>query len=613
MIKAFRVVLLTLVFISPIVCNAQAQQNDSLQQAQQDSSLEQQSDESINLLVIADSIQQADSLAENLLLEQINNLKARDASKKAELLARVDSLKKAQKLSAERVKAQVDSLRKSTKGVPVVLEKDTLFYIYAKLGPFTPSVRAESISKKLLKLCTDNTFDSANITLFKGEDSYDIIYQDLFILSITARDAFWLDKTPQAVAQAYQKNIVKSILDYKERNSLKQTLTRFGLLVLVLLIFFFGIKYLNKAFTVINRFLLLKSGKYINRVRIKNYDFLSQEQGENILRFLLKIFKWVSIAFLIYIALPIVFSIFPSTKGIAGELFGYILNPLKTFGLAIINFLPNLFAITVIFFISRFFIRFLKFLMGEIENGKLVITGFYPDWAKPTFNILRIIVYAFSFIIIFPYLPGSDSPVFQGVSVFLGLLISLGSSSAIANLIAGLVITYMRPFKIGDRVKIGETSGDVLEKTMLVTRIRTIKNEDVSIPNASILSGSTINYSSSSKNLGLILNSTVTIGYDVPWRDVHNILITAAKKTEFVAENPEPFVLQTSLDDFYVSYQVNAYTEFASISAKIYSNLHANIQDGFNEAGIEILSPHYRAGRDGSPMVIPPDYIKKKE
>ncbi|RZL44801.1 MAG: mechanosensitive ion channel family protein, partial [Pedobacter sp.] len=210
-----------------------------------------------------------------------------------------------------------------------------------------------------------------------------------------------------------------------------------------------------------------------------------------------------------------------------------------------------------------------------------------------------ILLVVFMLVIIFPYLPGSSSPAFQGVSVFLGILLSLGSSSATSNMVAGLVITYMRPFKVGDRVKIGEVVGDVTEKTMLVTRIRTIKNEDVTVPNSMVLSSSTVNYSSRTKNNepGLILHYTVTIGYDIAWKQVYELLTKAALQTNHIEKEPAPFILQTSLDDFYISYQINAYTLQANLQASIYSNLLENIQDIFNEAGIEILSPQYNVIR----------------
>ena len=217
----------------------------------------------------------------------------------------------------------------------------------------------------------------------------------------------------------------------------------------------------------------------------------------------------------------------------------------------------------------------------------------------------------FMIVVIFPYLPGSDSPVFQGVSVFLGFLFTFGSAGSLSNIIAGLVLTYMRLFKMGDRVKIGSISGDVIEKNMLVTRVRTTKNEIISIPNATVMNSHTINYSSDAPEKGLIMHSTITIGYDIPWRKMEEVLIKAALKTPLLLEDPAPFVLQTSLDDFYVSYQINAYTREPNKQATIYSNLHANIQDFCNEAGIEIMSPHYRAARDGNQSTIPADQLPK--
>jgi small-conductance mechanosensitive channel len=178
-------------------------------------------------------------------------------------------------------------------------------------------------------------------------------------------------------------------------------------------------------------------------------------------------------------------------------------------------------------------------------------------------------------------------------------------------MVAGVVLTYMRPFRIGDRVKIADTMGDIMEKTLLVTRVRTIKNVDVSIPNAMVLSSHIINFSSSAKKRGLILHTTVTIGYDVPWKKVHELLVSAAKSSENILDTPEPFILQTSLDDSYVSYELNAYTDKPNLMAKSYSELHQNIQDKFNEAGVEIMSPHYSSIRDGNQTAIPEDYLPK--
>ena len=268
---------------------------------------------------------------------------------------------------------------------------------------------------------------------------------------------------------------------------------------------------------------------------------------------------------------------------------------------AVIDYLPDLFKVIVIYFVFKYLIKGVRYLFYEIMRENIQIRGFHAEWAIPTFNILRFILYAFMLVIVFPFLPGSSSPAFQGVSVFLGVLISLGSSSATNNIVAGLVITYMRPFKVGDRVKIGEVVGDVTEKTMLVTRIKTIKNEDITVPNSTVLSSATINYSSHtrSENQGLIIHYTVTIGYDVPWQQVYELLIESALKTAYIIKEPPPFVLQTSLDDYFISYQINAYTKEANKQAVIYSSLLENIQDVFNQHGIEIMSPSYHVVRDG--------------
>jgi len=323
----------------------------------------------------------------------------------------------------------------------------------------------------------------------------------------------------------------------------------------------------------------------------------------------LKLIKWILIILAVYLVIPLIFSIFPFTRGWADALLSLIWFPFKGILNSIWDFIPNLFTIIVIVVVMRYFMRFIRYIFTEIEAEKLVISGFHADWAMPTFSIVKFLLYAFMFVLIFPYLPGSDSNIFRGVSVFIGVLFSLGSSSAIANIIAGIVITYMRPFKIGDRIKIGDMTGDVIEKTLLVTRLRTTKQEEITIPNSSVLSGNTINYSANVKNDGLIIHTTVTIGYDVPWKDMHQALIDAALQTPEIQKQPQPFVLQTSLDDFYVSYQINAYVKNVNGLAGIYSELHQNIQDICNQRNIEIMSPHYRALRDGNTSTIPADQL----
>jgi small-conductance mechanosensitive channel len=351
----------------------------------------------------------------------------------------------------------------------------------------------------------------------------------------------------------------------------------------------------------------------IKPLTIKKLKLLNTKQILNILLFLLNALKYLITAFQLFITIPIVFSLFPLTKALASTIFSYILNPLKNIFFGIIRYIPNLITIVIIIWVTRYVIRGLKFFSTQISRGKLVISGFYSDWAEPTFNILRVLLWAFTVAIIYPYLPGSDSRVFQGVSVFVGIIFSLGSSSAIGNLVAGLVITYMRPFKIGDRIQIKDITGFVVEKTLMVVRIKTHKNEYVTFPNTIILSSSIINYNTSSDEdaEGLLLYADITFGYNTPWQTVHAILIDAALRTNHVQKKPKPFVLQTAMNDFYANYQINLYTKEVDKVPAIYSRLYENIQTGFHAAGIDMTAAHYRINLPAEAYKPPGDNLSK--
>jgi small-conductance mechanosensitive channel len=550
-----------------------------------------------------------DSLKKIELLTELEKLKSEEKAKRSELELRLNSLSKADSARKAQKLEHISHLRKTTKGFPVAPFKDTLFFIYARSGSFQPAERANAITQRIKKLYELENFSKDSLVITRSENSIEIAYRDKIILSLTETDGFWADETIEALAKNYRNLIADAVTNEIKEHTLLSILLRIGLVLLILagaILIIYGV---NSLFKRSATWLSGKKDNWFKGLKIKTYQLLDSDRQLGFFLFLNKVLRIIIIITVLYLVLPFLFSVFPWTQGWAEILFGWILTPLKKIGSGLIGYLPNLITIVIIYMVTRYAIKFFRFLALEIQNGALVLSGFHKEWAIPTFNILKFLLYAFMFIMIFPYLPGSDSPIFQGVSVFLGVLISFGSSSAISNIVAGMVITYMRPFKIGDRVKIGEVTGDVIEKNLLVTRIRTIKNEDITVPNSSVLSGHSVNYSSSSQNLGLILHTTVTIGYDVPWKKVHELLISAAKASKEISNKKEPFVLQTSLDDFYVAYQINAYTENPNLMAETYSSLHQNIQDKFNEAGVEILSPHYRGLRDGNATTIPADYL----
>ncbi len=565
-----------------------------------------------NRLILIERQRRIDSIKKAELEIQLQSLKTTDNLKKEELQEQLQELgnQEAKRIAAK--KNQINSLRKSAKSYPVKgFLSDTLFFIYSRLGSFSAYERAEAISNRIEKLADNYNFTLDSLKISEAETTFDIVYGEKIIMSISESDAIWSNSSKSELAKEYHKLLGNAVLKYKSETSFKTLAKSIGLALLVVIIFGFIIFYLNKLFKWTQSKIEFQENKRIKGITIKNYTLFDAKRQVNAFLSANSILKWFLILLSTYIALPILFGIFPWTKNFAETLFGYILNPLKKIAGGLWDYLPNLITILVIVVVFSYVLKGINFLKSEIEKGNLTIPGFYPDWANPTYQIVRVIVFAFMIVVIFPYLPGSDSPVFQGVSVFLGFLFTFGSAGSLSNVIAGLVLTYMRLFKIGDRVKIGEVVGDVIEKSLLVTRIRTTKNEIISIPNSTVMSSHTINYSSDTVDKGLILHTTVTIGYDVPWKNIHQALLNAADRTELLQKEPKPFILQTSLDDFYVSYQLNAYTKEANKQATIYSQLHANIQDCCNEAGIEILSPHYRAARDGNTTTIPQNYLPK--
>lgn len=346
--------------------------------------------------------------------------------------------------------------------------------------------------------------------------------------------------------------------------------------------------------------------------KIQRVELLSASQVTEGLLSFVRVLRFVAFAFLIYFYATSLLGFFPWTRKLSVELLGYVVAPVKAIGAAFASAIPDVIAIAVIVLVTRYIVKLIRMFFVGIERGAISFQGFHREWAIPTYKIVRFLVLVFAAVAIFPYIPGSQSEAFKGISVFLGVLVSFGSAGAIGNIVAGVVLTYMRPFRIGDRVKIADTFGDITDRNLLVTRVRTIKNVDITIPNALVLSSHIINFSSSATNPPpLILHSSVTIGYDAPWRKVHELLIAAAKATNRILSTPEPFVLQTSLDDFYVTYEINAYTDQPNLMATIYAELHQHIQDQFNEAGVEIMSPHYAQIRDGNRTTIPDQYLPK--
>jgi small-conductance mechanosensitive channel len=491
-------------------------------------------------------------------------------------------------------------------GYPVVLGDQTLYYLRDIQG-YSAEGRAKAIAERAKKVAEDPNIPITSVTTSTYEQPITLItIGNELLMAVFDDDAKAEGRSRQELATEYGKKLQLAITKYREERSLKRRLTAIiytviSTLVLIALLYLLN-KLYHKGEARIQAWL---SSKKIH-IGIQTFEVVRAERLKTLLTWALKVIRVFIILVIFYTYFHLVLSFFPKTEAFASHLFDYVLVPLKTIGGGVWAQIPNLLFVAIIALITYYVLKLTRLFFLEIEKRTLTFKGFYPEWAQPTYKICRWLVIAFAAVVAFPYIPGSDSPAFKGISIFVGVLFSLGSSSAIANLVAGFTLTYRRAFKVGDRIKIADFLGDVLEMRLQVTRLRTIKNEEIIVPNSMIVNSHVINYSSLSKEKGLILHTTVTIGYDAPWRQVHAMLLMAAERTQGLLREPPPFILQKSLDDFYVSYELNVYTDNPLKMARLYSELHQNIQDAFNEYGVQIMSPNYESDPSG-PKFVPKD------
>lgn len=589
-------------FLALFVSMLQAEVRQESQQADNPET-EQQIEDSIS------RSHQDSMLIENLML-QIQELKLNEIlihNEYSKKNSQEDSIKQA------RQRQQIDSLRNLTAGVPLVVEGDTLFYLYAKRGGVSPRQRVENTEEIILELGKKLTTRVDSLFLFDSEYATDIMSGERVIITLTEQDGLWHNMSRQELAEEYLPIISNKVHNLHAKYGLMVKVKSVGLSLLVIILQIVLIYFTNRLFKLVRGRIVKLVRTKLRPITFKDYEFLDAYKQGRVLMWGSNVVRLMVIAIQLLISVPILFSIFPETKDLAYTLFSYVWLPLKDIFLAIGRYIPKLFQILVIVFCFRYLNRGLKYVTKEIATGKLKITGFYDDWAYPTYYILRFLLYSFMFVMIWPLLPSADSDIFKGVSVFVGLVFSLGSTTVIGNLMAGMVLTYMRSFKIGDQIKMGDVVGSVMEKTPFVTRIRTPKNEVVTIPNSAVMSAQTINYSNSAEQFGIIIHTEISVGYEVEKEKVQALLIESALAAKGINIYPKPFVMITKLDDFYCTYQINAYTKEAKTLPRVYSNLYEQVIDKFHEAGIELLSPHFIAQRDGTEIMMPAKYKEDSE
>ncbi len=495
--------------------------------------------------------------------------------------------------------------------VPVRFRGVTLFDLNRGIGALDSAARAAAIERRLAAAAEDADAGLDSLRTIDRGDSTDLLLGTHLLLTITEEEARAAGRTRAQLAADRELVLAAAITRDREDRGYRQLLASALLSVVALLLFAAFCWLLLAALRRLTQRVHLAERRFATLLGPRLSKVVAPSAVASALAALARLVAIVIVVVALYFCAEFVLSRFPWTRGAAERLVELGSEALLWLGGGLLGYLPKALNLVLIVIVTRYLIRAARWVFQQVERGAVSFAAFYPEWAQPTFQIVRFLILAFAAIAAFPYLPGSGSEGFRGISLLLGVMVSLGAASAVANIIAGLVLTYMRPFRLGERVRIADTVGDVIGKDMFVVRMRTIKNVDVTIPNSLVLANHIINYSSSAASRGLVLHTTVTIGYDVPWRKVHELLCEAARRTEGVVADPAPFVLQTGLDDFYPRYELNAYTREPVRMSEIYSALHARIQDVFNEAGVEIMSPHYVAARDGNRTAIPDEYLPR--
>ena len=342
-------------------------------------------------------------------------------------------------------------------------------------------------------------------------------------------------------------------------------------------------------------------------IRFRGLDLAGRDRVRDAALLVVRVARGMLVLLLVYIYVPLVLSFFPATAPYGDRLLQFVLRPAGEIVLALVGYLPNLIYLLLIVVAARYALKLLRFLLNAVGRGDLVFGRFDAEWADPTYKLLRVLVVVFTLMIGYPYLPGAQSEFFKAFSLFIGALVTLGSTAAVGNMAAGVILTYTRAFRIGDRVRIGDAVGDVLVKSLFVTRLRTIANEEITIPNGVVLSGQIVNYTYAANRRELVLTTEVGIGYDVHWSRIEELLKAAAARTPGILGEPEPFVWPAALGDFAVVYELHAYTDRADIMGGTYAALRRNTLDALHRAGIEIMTPGVNAIRDASRPAVPPE------
>jgi len=491
---------------------------------------------------------------------------------------------------------------------PVVIDGRVLFHLRG-VSSFPAKARAKIVRERIVTLAKNPNVDENQLALEDdaGEETVWISLGKTRVMGLVDADAAveGLDSR-HLLASLHLKKIRTAITTYREERSADSLRSQAMLAAVATAIFLFSVLVIGFLFRLFSKVVERNYLHRVHNIEIQAFKVIQAEQIRNVVTALLNTMRFLAYLFVLAVFLDSTLSLFPWTREFSTVLFTLVFEPLEAFGLSTIAALPDIIFLVVLFFVMRWVMRMTHLFFDSVGKGLVQLNGFEQEWAMPTYRIVRMVLLVFGLVLAYPHIPGSSSDAFKGLSIFMAVLASVGSPAIVANIFAGYSLTYRRAFKLGDRIKVDDVIGDVMEMRLMVTHLRTPKNEEVIIPNSELLNSTVINYSSLARKGGLILHTAVGIGYEVPWRQVEAMLLEAARRTPDLLTEPKPFVLQTALGDFAVTYELNVLSDKPLQMPATYSALHRNIQDVFNEYGVQIMTPNYENDPE-QPKIVPKD------
>jgi small-conductance mechanosensitive channel len=483
--------------------------------------------------------------------------------------------------------------------IPLVIGNRNVFEFRAELLGYSPEQRAESAHERVHDATRAHRRGERDVTVVAKPTEVGTLIQldGKWVFTVAPGDVNALTgETEEQLAARTCRHLEEAVEAVLEQRKVSSLIRSIAFSLLATFLFWFLLRGLIRVVRWAGARIERAVHARVQKLKLPPTALINQLGG--VLRFVLRLAAIVVGIGLANLWVTFVLKQFPYTYPWGDQLDDYLWGIGAKIGLAIVHAIPDVFMLVLIYIITRVVVRWIRAMFDAVREERFELPGVDAETAGPTQRLVMLFVWLLAVAIAFPYIPGSDGAAFKGLSVLFGVMLSLGSSNVVSQAASGYILIFSKALRVNDYVRVGDHEGMVLSMGVLSTKIRTPRDEEINIPNAVIVGGITKNYTRLNREKGAPLTITVTIGYNAPWRQVHALLLQAAAMTPGVRKTPEPRVVQTALSDFFVEYTLGVRLEEAEKRVLVLSALNANVQDVFNEHGVQIMSPHYEGDPD---------------